>query len=117
SGSQMGPGDGWFHSSQSRYDWKTLAARLDTNKDGKIDRSEFRGPTDWFNRLDRDRNGVLTPADFDWSPGSAHVRQDALIDLWFRLADARANGRISRAEWDAFFTRAAKAKGYLTPDD
>ena len=26
-GGQMGPGEGWFHPGQSRYDWKWLAAR------------------------------------------------------------------------------------------
>ena len=42
-GSDMGPDDGWFHPSQSRYDWKWLATRYDTNRDGKITEDEFPG--------------------------------------------------------------------------
>src|SRR5947209_3253659 len=44
-GSDMGPGEGWFHGAQARYDWKWLATRYDANKDGKISRAEFKGPS------------------------------------------------------------------------
>src|SRR2546430_1509561 len=47
-GSRMGPGDGWFHPGQSRYDWAWLAGRFDANRDGRITRDEFRGPAEWF---------------------------------------------------------------------
>src|SRR5262249_10005366 len=36
---------------------------------------------------------------------------------WFRSIDTNSNGRISREEWDAFFTKMAKGKSYLTPED
>src|SRR5438309_1470744 len=66
-GSQMGPGEGWFHGSVSRYDWSWLAQRYDANHDGKITKEEFLGPDDLFERLDRNHDGVLTSADLDWS--------------------------------------------------
>jgi hypothetical protein len=113
----LGPGEGWFHAGQSRYGWSWLAARFDANKDGKIDRKEFRGPADLFDRLDRDHDGVLTRADFDWSEGSSWWREHRQAISWFYLLDGNSNGRVSRAEWEAFFEKASRGKGYLTPDD
>lgn len=114
-GSQMGPGDGWFHPSQSRYHWNWLAQRFDANRDNKITRQELAG--DLFDRLDRDRDGVLTPDDFDWSERSKIAQQGRPVGMWFSRIDANSNGRISREEWDKLFAQAAKEKGYITPDD
>jgi hypothetical protein len=117
SGSGAGPGAGWFHPSQSRYDWKWLAERMDANRDGVITRQEFRGPSELFQRLDRDGDGKLTPADLDWSPRSPLARQTQMATMLFRRADADTNGRISRAEWDSLFKQAAGGKDHLTPED
>jgi len=116
-GSEMGPGEGWFHPGQSRYGWTWLAARYDKDRDGKITRAEFTGPADLFDRLDRDGDGVLTAADFDWSERSAYHKTGQLAGQWFSLLDANGNGRISKEEWEAFFQKAAKGKTYLTPED
>ncbi len=116
-GSQMGPGAGWFHPGESRYGWGWLAARHDTDHDGTITAEEFQGPADLFQRLDRNRDGVLTAEDFDWSARSTYQRQAGLAAQWFRLLDGNSNGRISREEWEAFFTKLAKEKGYVTPED
>jgi hypothetical protein len=116
-GSQMGPGEGWFHGSTTRYNWKWLEAEFDTNHDGTITREEFRGPSDLFERLDRNHDGVLTAGDFDWSDRSLWAMQGMPSRYWFSMIDANGNGRISRQEWDTLFARAAKDKGYLTPDD
>jgi hypothetical protein len=116
-GSPMGPGEGWFHAGQARYDWKWLAKRFDANNDGKIERGEFPGPEALFRRLDRDHDGVLTPADFDWSNRSPLVQQARPAGYLFSMLDANSNGRISREEWDAFFARASRGRGYLTVDD
>src|SRR6267154_2800538 len=35
-GSEMGPGEGWFHAGQSRYGWDWLARRYDEDGDGVI---------------------------------------------------------------------------------
>src|SRR5205807_475518 len=64
-GIDMGPGDGWFKPAESRYSWKWLSARHG-GKD-KIPAKEFDAPPELFARLDRDRDGSLTAADFDWS--------------------------------------------------
>jgi hypothetical protein len=116
-GSQMGPGEGWFHGSQSRYGWEWLAARYDADHNGTITRHEFDDPSELFERLDRNHDGVLTPADFDWSDRSSFARQSMPSRFWFRSIDRNSNGRISREEWQAFFDKVAKGKNYLTPDD
>jgi EF hand domain-containing protein len=117
-GSQMGPGEGWFHSGVGRYDWKWLAAQHGVDPDGgKITRQEFKGSADLFDRLDRDHDGELTAEDFDWSDRSSYMRASGQLRPWFRALDANSNGRISRAEWDEFFAKGSKGKSYLSPDD
>jgi EF hand len=117
SGSQMGPGEGWFHPSQSRYDWKWLAARYDADHDGAITRKEFAGPSDVFDRLDRDHDGVLKADDFDWSDNSKYAREGMAVRMWFSQIDANSNGRVSKEEWEKLFAKASKGKAYLTSDD
>jgi hypothetical protein len=117
SGSQMGPGDGWFHPGQGRYDWKWLAARHDINGDGRITLKEFKGPRELFDRLDRDRDGVITRDDLDWSERSPYVRMSGMIGGWFNRIDTSSNGRISRDEWEEFFKRAGRGKEHLTTED
>jgi len=117
-GSEMGPGEGWFHDGQSRYGWKWLASRHHVDPGGGvITREEFHGPPELFNRLDRDRDGKLTSSDFDWSERSAYAKAGRPSSSWFRSIDTNSNGRISRQEWQEFFAKAAHGKDYLTPDD
>jgi hypothetical protein len=116
-GSQMGPGEGWFHPAQSRYSWAWLVENFDADNDGKITRKEFPGDDVLFARLDRNHDGVLTKDDFDWSESSAYYRQSGMIRGMFSMFDANSNGRISKEEWDEFFKKAANGKNHLTPDD
>jgi hypothetical protein len=116
-GSHMGPGDGWFHAGQSRYGWAWLAKRHGIPLTGRITRKQFKGPAELFDRLDRNRDAVLTADDFDWSERSPFLQQAQMADMWFYRLDTDSNGRISRAEWDSFFNRAAKGKKFLTRDD
>jgi hypothetical protein len=116
-GSGAGPGAGWFHPSQSKYGWKWLAKRMDTNRDGVITRKEFKGPSALFDQLDRDGDGRLTPADFDWSLSSRLAQQTQIATMLFRRGDSDSNGRLSRQEWKALFDQAARGKDYLTADD
>ncbi len=48
--------------------------RMDANRDGTIARDEWRGKPELFDRIDADRNGVLTPAEIRQFRGS-RVRQ------------------------------------------
>ncbi len=116
-GKGAGPGAGWFHPGQSRYDWSWLAARLDADRDGVISRQEFKGPRALFERLDRDGDGQLTRSDLDWSPNSPLARQAQMATMLFRRGDTDTNGRLSREEWGALFEQAARGKDHLTPED
>jgi hypothetical protein len=115
-GSRMGPGDGWFGPGRSRYGWQWLQARFKGGPDG-ITRKQFTAPAEWFDRLDRDRDGLLTAEDFDWSEKSPFLRQTALFRQWAALMDGDSNGRISRKEWQAFFERLARGKDHITSEE
>jgi Ca2+-binding EF-hand superfamily protein len=116
-GKPIGPGSGWFKPSQSKYSWTWLAAQMDVHKRGVITRKEFKGSDDLFARLDRDGDGKLTPADFDWSPRSKLAMQEGMAGMLFRIADDDTDGRISAKEWKKLFKQAAKGKDHLTPED
>lgn len=45
--------------------WTVVARRDDNDKDGKVTREEFSGPLPLFERLDLNRDGILSPADFE----------------------------------------------------
>jgi hypothetical protein len=117
-GSQMGPGEGWFGPAQTRYTWKWLAQRyvVDPAKGG-IPRSNFRGPEALFARLDRNKDGVITPDDLDWSDRNPYVQMSYMTSRIFRKLNAHGNGRLTREELLQFFDKAAAGKDHLSPDD
>lgn len=117
-GSRMGPGEGWFGPADIRYSWKWLAQRcgVDPAKGG-ISRDRFRGSDAWFARLDRDKNGAITPDDFDWSDRSPYVQMARMADRLFGKLNAEGNGHLTKDELLQFFDKAAQGKDHLTPDD
>ncbi len=117
-GSRMGPGEGWFGPADNRYGWKWLAQRcgIDPAKGG-IPRDRFRGSDAWFTRLDRDKNGVITPDDFDWSDRSPYMQMARMVDRLFGRLNAEGNGQLTKDELLQFFDKAARGKDHLTPDD
>jgi hypothetical protein len=116
-GSDMGPGGGWFHPGQSRFSWQWLKKQCKRDDAGVIRQKDFPGPAELFERLDRNHDGTLTQADFDWSERSPYFKEAQPSSSWFRTADKNSNGKISRAEWLEVFDRAAKGKDFLSPDD
>jgi hypothetical protein len=117
-GSRMGPGEGWFGPGESRYSWKWLASRcaVDPAK-GAIPRNRFRGTDAWFARLDRDKDGAITPDDFDWSDRSPYVQMARMADRLFGKLNAKRDGHLTKDELMQFFDKAARGKDHVTPDD
>src|SRR5438067_1000078 len=78
-----------------------LLAQLDTDHDGKISRSEWKGNDISFSMLDKNGDGVLTadelapspPADPGPSPEVVRARQEKI----FRWMDANHDGRVTKA--------------------
>ena len=80
----------------SLNDWSASRfTALDQNRDGRITRAEWQYDPDSFYRVDRDRNNVLSRAeflggDFDDDRGDR-----------FDYLDADGNNRVTRQEWHA----------------
>jgi hypothetical protein len=112
-GANMGPTSGWFKPAESRYSWKWLSARCGDKE--RISPKDFAGPPELFASLDRDRDGFLTAADFDWTDSTPYVRQMGLAQQWLRQRSR--DGKLSKEEWDQLFKQLARGKDYLGTDD
>ncbi len=116
-GEQMSGTDGWFRkgSMQTRFDWKSTQSRLDANGDGMVSAEEFQGPKHDFARVDRDHDGGLTAADFDFSGQAAGPAPGTLL---FARADRDGNGKVTRQELEAFFKSVDQDdRGFVSLDD
>jgi Ca2+-binding EF-hand superfamily protein len=100
-----------------RYGWEWLESRFDPDQDGTIRRAEFAGPAPAWDRLDRDHDGVINAADFDWSERSTWYQMARQGSRRFDLIDSDGSGRITAEEWRAFFDVVAQGKDHLTNDD
>lgn len=109
-------GFGWFGPAQMRYTWDRLKAR-DKNDDGRITKSEFGGPAELFEALDRNGDGAITADDLDWSDDSIYFRQLEMAQQLLRRADVNGNKKVSREEWDKLFDELAKDKKELGAED
>ena len=116
-GSQMSPGEGWFHPGQSRYDWKWLAGRHAAGAIGMIPRVVFQGSKEQFERLDRLRDGMLTEVDFDWSDRGPMSQINMMLSRLFNQVNEDGDGRLTREEWSKFFEEGSEGKDHLTIDD
>jgi hypothetical protein len=104
----MGPSDGWFAPSDTRYGWKWVQEHLDPTKRGGVPLRNSGLPEAWFDRLDRDGDGMLTAADFDWSDTSLLAQKTMMARMFLMRGDQDQNSKLSLEEWIALFERAAK---------
>lgn len=110
-GERMGPGQGWFGPSQSNYSWDWLAKRCRLQDDDRgISRNKFLGTDAWFQRLDRNRDGEITPSDLDWSDENPWVEHAYLATRLFRQMNKTGDGRLTREQWLAFFDEASEGR-------
>lgn len=107
-GSRMGPGEGWFGPAESRYGYAWLAQQHggDSGAAG-ISRDHFTGSDACFAVLDRNRDGVIQPADLDWSDDNPYVQLSYALNRIFRRLDADGTGGLTRDDWDRIFTNAS----------
>jgi hypothetical protein len=113
----MGPRYGWFRTSvtQTRFGWDATRKKYDRNGDGTVARKEFPGGDADFSRIDRDHDGTLTAADFDFSPKAGPPAPGLML---FARADRDGNGKLTREELEGFFKAADKdGAGFLSRMD
>lgn len=108
---------GWFHPGQSTYSLNWLLQRMDKNDDGAISKDEFTGSPELFDRLDRDHDGRLTAADFDWTDDGVINKQMRTVNALFSRADKDHDERLTAAEWQEMFKQAAKGKDSLSREE
>lgn len=98
-GAARGTGDEDFDPSR-RGEFRNWTPRgfnnLDHDRSGRIERSEWHYDFEAFNRADRNRDNVLTRAEFLGDDSIDIDREDR-----FEYLDADNDGRIERGEWHA----------------
>lgn len=115
-GSMMNGRDGWFGPGLSRFSWDWLAQQAGGDSRA-IAADKFPGPAHWFGRLDRNKDGRVTPDDLDWSDENPWVQQAYIVNRLFRRVDPTGDGKLTRDEWLAFFDKAAGGKDHLVSED
>ncbi|MBX9627452.1 MAG: deiodinase family protein [Gemmataceae bacterium] len=117
-GSQLMPGEGWFGPSQSRYTWGWLTARAGLEPTARaIRQDQFPGTPGQFDALDRDGDGAITQFDLDWSDRNMIVMQGNFLTRVFRRMNTGNDGRLTKAEMEAYFDQLAGEKGFVSADD
>jgi Ca2+-binding EF-hand superfamily protein len=96
------------------------AARMDTDKDGRISSSEWKGSAEMFARLDSNHDGYITREEMKQNrpkngDAAARGRRNP------RAVDANKDGQISRDEWkgpsEVFERLDANHDGFITRDE
>ncbi|HEY4260289.1 MAG TPA: deiodinase family protein [Schlesneria sp.] len=114
SGSKMTGESGWFGPAQSRFSWTTLATRHGVDPQSGITTAAFQGQPEWFARLDRNRDGVITAEDLDWSEANSWVQHAYPVNRLLRRLDKKGSGRLTREDWLAFFDSVADGANEAT---
>jgi Ca2+-binding EF-hand superfamily protein len=118
-------GAGWFRRAERRHDWRWALDRFDADEDGDIERAELSCDGAAFDRLDRDRDGVLTAGDLGERMGDKRAPELAsggplagAAEPLFRRLDRDSNGRLSREEVLDLFVRADReGLGFVTAEE
>ena len=116
-GSRMGAGEGWFGPAESLYGWKWLATVHGVESDAGISAEAFKGTPAWFSRLDRNRDGMITSDDLDWSDRNPWVQQAYMVNRLFRKIDPNGDGKLAREEWLQFFDSISQGKNEVTSEE
>jgi Ca2+-binding EF-hand superfamily protein len=86
---------------------------LDLNGSGRLERNEWHASPESFNRLDRNRDRVLSRAEVEGTPAGTNTSTDQFASI-----DYNGDGRIGANEWHwsrrSFDERDSNRDGYLT---
>jgi hypothetical protein len=112
-----GGDSGWFGPADSRYTYAWLARECGIESAKGIPRDKFRGSDAWFKLLDRNKDGVITANDLDWSDRNPDVQMMQTTSRIFRKLNAGGNGKLTKEELLKFFELAAKGKDHITSEE
>jgi len=116
-GSQMGPGEGWFGPGVSRYSFGWLAEKMGFEETEGLPGDKFPSQANWLTRIDRNRDGVVSPDDLDWSDRNPWIQRAGMINRFFRRMDPNADGLLTEEEWVAFYRKLAGERDTIEPED
>ncbi|KAF1706926.1 EF-hand domain-containing protein [Pseudoxanthomonas sacheonensis] len=93
-------------------DRREAMAKLDTDKDGRISRTEAAGGegklASRFDEMDANKDGFIDRADHE-------IRAKQRSDEWFAKADTDKDGKLTRAELDAAKSKRMEHRGPRGP--
>ncbi len=117
-GGPMGSGKGWFTGAARRHTWPWLANRMpEAAKDGRITSEEILQLSKQdFDRLDQDRDRVITEADFVFEKNPM-MEDDSPAGSIFSRLDEDSNGRLTSEEVQRWFKQSTKDSDFLSVDD
>jgi hypothetical protein len=95
--------------------------RADTDHDGRVSRAEYDAAasqrrSDWFDKLDRDKDGYITQEEMRQARETRHSNMRGRMDERFKEADANGDGQLSLDEVQAKMPRLAEHFGDLDKD-
>jgi alkyl hydroperoxide reductase subunit AhpC len=106
----MGAGGGWFKPAEMKRNWAWLAAKYQIDDFDSLTRSDFEGDEALFVRLDRNGDGRLEAADFNWTMNSPWMREASMMNGIFRMFDLDNNAKLSKDEMLAFLERISEGQ-------
>lgn len=95
---QSQPGAGGGHRGPGAGNFDEHFAKMDKNGNGVIDRDEFHGPTNLFDRIDTDHSGTLSKDELK-TFHAQHRPGPGNLDEHFKEMDKNGNGVIDKDEF------------------
>lgn len=114
---RMSGGEGWFGPAHTRYTWDWLVQLHGPDAGRGITKEQFRGPGEWFAKLDRDKDGRISADDLDWSDKNPYQVQSSLVTRVFRRMNKAGDGKLTEQEWRDFYKQVSQGKDSLSAEE
>lgn len=114
-GDDIKSGKGWYTGAERRHDWTWLEKTFpEAAAEYRIAREEIpQLDEDSFDRIDRNGDEEITPADFAFSKNPL-LEDDSPANGIFSRLDDDSNGRLTMAELERWFERSAGGTEFLS---